>query len=184
MFHGPKRSAILEAAHRVVELESLNSPGTGLTVSVGKVAGGLASNVVAEQARLEFEIRFWEDAGLRQTLRRVKTDIASPKVPGCRSTLVPLKYRPPLPANRGTERMFRLIRHAGRLLGQEIREEHRRGGSDANWLSRAGIPSIDGLGPLGDLDCTEKEFIITETLFDRIGLTARILLERELWSLS
>jgi glutamate carboxypeptidase len=49
--------------------------------------------------------------------------------------------------------------------------------SDACWLSDAGIPTIDGLGPLGDGDFTPDEHIVAETLFQRIELTANLLLE-------
>ena len=57
-----------------------------------------------------------------------------------------------------------------------LSEEHRGRVSDANWLSHAGIPTLDGLGPVGDLDFTPDEYIETETLFERIRLTAHLLL--------
>jgi glutamate carboxypeptidase len=76
-------------------------------------------------------------------------------------------------------RLFNRIVALGQRLGQTIVEEKRGGVSDACWLSYAGIPTVDGLGPLGDNDFTRDEYIVTETLFQRIELTANLLLDMQ-----
>ena len=76
----------------------------------------------------------------------------------------------------GSRRLLDLVMQAGRQLGQTLVEEKRGGVSDACWLSHVGIPTMDGLGPLGDKDHSPDEYIITETLFQRIELTANLLL--------
>ena len=73
-------------------------------------------------------------------------------------------------------RLFNTIVAIAGALGQTIVEEKRGGVSDACILSHAGIPTIDGLAPLGDNDFTADEYIVTESLFDRIELTANLLL--------
>jgi glutamate carboxypeptidase len=87
-----------------------------------------------------------------------------------------LSYRPPLQPSAGSRALFERIREIAGRLNQNVAEEKRGGVSDANWLSHAGIPTVDGLGPLGDLDFTDQEYIVKETLFQRIELTAHLLL--------
>jgi glutamate carboxypeptidase len=60
-------------------------------------------------------------------------------------------------------------------LGQSVKTEERGGASDGNSLSEMGVPVIDGLGPVGDLDHSAEEYIVEESLYERIELTALLL---------
>jgi glutamate carboxypeptidase len=172
-----KVSAIEELAKKVLALEALNRPDKSVVANVGRVEGGLAANAVAEQASLDFEFRTW-DAGLQEETQAQVEDICRrPLVPGCRLSLEKLAYRPPMVMNETAQKMFTLIVELGRTLDQPISEEKRGGLSDGCWLAHVGIPTIDGLGPLGDGDFTPHEHIFTATLFDRIELAANLLLE-------
>jgi glutamate carboxypeptidase len=79
----------------------------------------------------------------------------------------------PTPASRS---LFARACGVAQALGLALAEERRGGVSDANWLMYAGVPTLDGLGPVGDLDFTEDEYIVKESLFERIELTAHLLL--------
>ena len=173
---GPKVSAVQELANKVLAIEALNRPDKSVVANAGKVQGGLAANAVAEQASMDFEFRFWDpelETGLRETVNRICNSIT---VAGCKTRLEQLSYRPPMQPSPAAMGLFRMIVALAAELGQTIVEEKRGGVSDACFLSHAGIPTIDGLGPLGDKDFTKEEYIVTETLFQRIELAANLLL--------
>jgi glutamate carboxypeptidase len=174
---GAKVSAVEELAHKILAIEALNASDRSIVANAGMAEGGLAANAVAERAVLEFEARYWDPAlreDIEARIRALSSEIA---VPGCLTTLTPLAGRPPMQPTPESIRLFDRIVDLARRLGQTISEEKRGGVSDACWLSQAGIPTVDGLGPLGDHDFTRDEYIVTETLFQRIELAANLLLE-------
>ncbi len=183
LYYGHKSSALLEVAHRIIWLESLNKSRDRLSLNVGRIEGGLATNIIPDNVKCNFEIRFWDEEELKKIEDMIKSKISKPVISGCALMLVKGKHRPPLNQNKGEKKLFNLVLKTASALGQKVVEEHRNGGSDASWLSIVGIPSIDGLGPIGDLDRTESEYIITETVFERIELTANILLSPELYGI-
>ncbi|HNS32709.1 MAG TPA: M20/M25/M40 family metallo-hydrolase [bacterium] len=182
LYYGPKKSALLEMAHRIIWLESLNQGRDKLSVNAGRIEGGLATNIVPDRVKCNFEIRFWDEKELKKNIDMIKSKLSEPVISGCVLELTEGKHRPPLSQGEGEKKLYRCVSRTASLLGQKVKEEHRNGGSDASWLSAAGVPSIDGLGPVGDLDRTEEEYIITETMFERIELTANLILSEDLYS--
>jgi glutamate carboxypeptidase len=174
---GPKVSAIEELANKIIAIESLNIPNGVLAVNVGRVEGGLAANAIAERATMDFEMRYWDEEIGRQAQDSIYALIDSSAVPGCKSSLEIVSHRPAMQPSPTSKRLFEVIVELGSKLGERIVEEKRGGVSDACLLSYSGIPTIDGLGPLGDNDFTPDEYIITETLFCRIELMANLLLK-------
>lgn len=175
LFHGRKSSALLEMAHRLVALEKLNRPGGRLSVNVGLAGGGTAYNAVPGEAKMTVEMRGWEESSLDRLAARVEASLAEPVVPGCRAKMRPVTSRPAMSPDRRARKLFRLAVDTASLLGRPLPEEKRRGGSDAGWLNRAGIPCLDGLGPIGDNDFTPQEYIEEDSLFHRIELVACLL---------
>ena len=173
---GRKVSAIEELAHKALAIESMNRADDRLRTNVGLVEGGLNPNKVAEKASLAFEMRYWTKEAGEEALQAVRDLIASPTVEGCTMEMSEISYRPPLQPSAGSMELFERVREIGKNLDQTIIEEKRGGVSDANWLSHVGIPVIDGLGPIGDLDFTEDEYIIKKALFERVELTTHVLL--------
>ena len=182
LYYGPKGSALLEMAHRLIWLESLNRGRNELSVNAGIAEGGLATNIVPGNAKCNFEIRFWDEKELERIERLIESGIKNPVVEGCKLKFLKGKHRPPLTRGQREKALFRLVAETASMLNLHVAEEYRNGGSDASWLSGIGVPSIDGLGPVGDLDRTEQEYILKETLFERIELTANLLLVPGLYS--
>src|SRR5690606_37160684 len=112
-------------------------------------------------------------------ITKIKKIAAKPVVPGCRVRLKQRTFRPPMRPDGAARKLFRLAEAVAADLGQKLPPEHRGGGSDASWLAYARIPVIDGLGPIGANDFTDQEYIETESLFQRIILTANLLLNLE-----
>ena len=172
-----KASAILELAGKILELESLNAILPGVSVNVGKIEGGLGPSTVPGRASALVDVR-WEDERHREALQKeIDRRVAVPSRLGCRTEFAVLNARPAMPLHDGTRALYSALRTAGNLLGAEIPSEHRRGTSDANFFGAAGIPTLDGLGPIGAEDHTPEECILVPSLKQRTALVALLLVD-------
>ncbi len=172
---GPKASAIVELARMVLALEELNDHERGIAINVGTIKGGIANNIVPDLARATFEFRFREEGAEKEILERIDGIVSSVATPGCSASLKSLHRRPCMVQVPGTEKLLATLTEAADALGQTVRTEDRGGASDGNFLSEMGVPVIDGLGPVGDLDHSPEEYILEQSLYDRIELTALLL---------
>lgn len=168
---GPKASAILELAHKIIALEDLNGV-AGATLNVGQVSGGIGPNTVPDLASAELDIRF-PDQRAQALIEEAAAELtARTVIPGTTAELSPTSGRPAMPQSDGNRRLYAIIRDQARLFGYDLPEELRSGVSDANFIGGLGVPVLDGLGPVGDLDHSELEFILKNSIFERIALTA------------
>ena len=175
VWEGPKASAILEIARMVQKLEALNDPEKRITLNVGRISGGTASNVIPEQAKAVFEYRFWDPETEEETLRKILSIVDHPETPGCRAEAKCHHMRPagcPVP---GSGQLFEMVSSAAVELDQAIDREERGGTSDLNFILDEGVPALDGMGPVGALDHSENEYILKESLFERVELTALVM---------
>ena len=141
-------SAISELAAQIGALDALADPARGVTVNVGLVEGGSRPNVVAEDARAVVDVRVQtaEDA------RRVGAAIRQLQ-PRDRRISLALSggfSRPPLERTTGVARLYGMARDVARALGRDLREGAAGGGSDGNFTAALGVPTLDGLGAVGD----------------------------------
>ena len=171
-----KVSAVEELAHKILAVEGVNRDDGSLVANVGRVEGGLLANCVADHAEMDFEFRYWHRSFETEVREMVNRLSGSVEVTGCRIETERLSHRPPMQPNAASRELYERIRRIGESLGIRIAEEKRGGVSDACWLSYVGVPTVDGLGPLGDHDHTPDEYIVTESLFQRIELTANLLI--------
>jgi glutamate carboxypeptidase len=168
---GAKASAILELAHKILALEGLND-GREITLNVGQITGGIGPNTVPELATATLDARFLTPDGqqrLEQSLARIA---AKGNVGGTSTTLSVQSGRPAMPQSEGNRRLWGIAREQAHLLGYDLPEELRSGVSDANFIAGLGVPVLDGLGPVGDLDHSDLEFILKDSLIARAALTA------------
>jgi len=172
-----KSSAILELANKIIQLESMNGILPGVTLNAGKIEGGLGPSTVPSQARCFFDLRWVEEEHRETLLQRIREEISHSFQPGCRTEMEILNWRPAMPLHPGTDEIYRMLLEAARSIGQDLPSEHRRGTSDANFFGSAGIPTLDGLGPVGSKDHTPEEFIKVSTLKERTTLLAVFLAE-------
>lgn len=174
---GQKVSSILELGRQVVKLESLNGRMDGLTVNVGQVSGGVGPNSIPEKAWASIDARFNDSDGYEFFRKRLEEFESQPAVEG-----VSIKYhrvagRPPMPVDSRNIELYNVVRDVGEFLGLTIDHEFRAGGSDANLAAAAGLPVLDGLGPLGDYDHSDREYMIKDSLLERCGLFSMLLIE-------
>ncbi|HSL75884.1 MAG TPA: M20 family metallopeptidase [Candidatus Limnocylindrales bacterium] len=170
------RSAILEAARVVRGLHALNGRWEGVTVNVGKIGGGTRPNVVAERCDLEVDVRSTTAEGLHTVEAAVREVAAATEVP---DTTVDVDVRVSwLPMER-LERSGRLVEHAQAIadrLGFAVPDTSTGGASDANTTSGMGVPTLDGLGPVGGNDHSPAEYLEVDSIVPRTTLLAGLLL--------
>jgi glutamate carboxypeptidase len=169
------RSAILEAARITTDLHALNGRWPGVTVNVGVIEGGTRPNVVADRCSLGVDVRAVTREGL-QTVEAAIAAVLVPKaVPGVRVKLSRSGRHWPM---ERLERSGRLVEHAVELaghLGFDLRDASTGGASDANTTAGMGVPTIDGLGPIGGLDHSPGEYLEVASIVPRTVLLAALI---------
>lgn len=176
-FAGPdKASAVLELAHKVIALEGLNNPQQKIVVNVGLVEGGIGPNSVAESAMALIDTRFLQQSDALETGEKIARIVAEQVIKGTTAELQATSSRLPMRQSAANRKLFRLIQKEGELLGISCREELRSGVSDANTMAEAGIPVVDGLGPIGDCDHSDREYMVRDSLPARAKLAALTIL--------
>lgn len=177
---GPdKPSAILEAAHKTIALEELNRP-PEILINVGLINGGMGPNSIAANAVLGVDVRFARPEDGDMLLQRIREISRTNKVANTSSEVRISSSRPPMKANQGIEKLYKLAHETARKYGLPLSAETRGGVSDANFIAAKGVPVLDGLGPCGDLDHSEQEYIIKKTMVERATLLAGCLIEAAL----
>jgi glutamate carboxypeptidase len=169
---GAKRSAVLEMAHKVLALEALNGCLPGTTLNVGRTEGGIGPCTVPGEARSLVDVRWLEDTQYEAVLGRIKDIASKPSCPGCSCRAEVLNHRPAMPASEGSKALYSTLEGAARAVGIPVASEHRCGTSDANFFGSAGIPTLDGLGPVCHDDHTARERISIPSLASRTILLA------------
>ena len=170
------RSAILEAARLIQALHGLNGRWPGVTVNVGVIQGGTRPNVVAERCELEVDVRSVTADGLHAVEAAIREIAAATEVP---DTTVETTLRVAWAPMEKLERSGRLVEHAQAVagaLGFEIADAATGGASDANTTSGMGVPTIDGLGPIGGNDHSPTEYLEVDSIVPRTTMLAGLLL--------
>ena len=163
-------SAVHELARQIVALEALQDLERGISVNVGVIGGGTQPNVVAEQARAIIDVRAptLEDASrvdeVFRTLR-ARADGVSIHIRGGFE-------RPPLERSVSVARLYELARAVAADLGRELGEVSTGGGSDGNLTAALGVPTLDGLGAVGEGPHALHEHIEIDAIPWRAALVA------------
>ncbi|MFM1652079.1 M20 family metallopeptidase [Brevibacillus sp. B_LB10_24] len=166
-------SAVDEMARQILFLHSLTDYSKGTTLNVGIAHGGNRVNVVAEQAELHVDLRVTSLAEAERISSLVTA--AKPHREGIIMTVEGGIERPPMERTEGTERLFNLAQEAAKELGFALTETAVGGGSDGNFTSALGIPTLDGLGAVGDGPHAEYEHVLIDQLPVRAALFAKLL---------
>jgi len=166
-------SAVLELARQIDHIASFTQLTRGITVNPGVVSGGTRSNVVAAEARAEIDIRVLrlkDAAGLTKKFLALK-----PYDKRCTIQVTGGLNRPPMERSAGIVQLFRTAQKLGREIGVQLEESITGGGSDGNFTAALGIPTLDGLGGVGEGAHAANECILTGRIADRTALLAKLL---------
>ena len=166
-------SAVLELAKLVQTISGFTKSERKLTVNCGVIAGGTRSNVVASEAHAQVDVRIakaTDAAYVEKLFRSLKVSD-----PHCRLTITGGINRPPIERKTGTIALYKKARSLAKELGFELDEAATGGGSDGNFTAALGVPTLDGMGAVGDGAHAAHESVVIEHLVPRTALLAAMI---------
>ena len=166
-------SAIVELSRQLLEVTKFTDLERGITVNPGVIYGGTRTNVVAAEAVAEIDIRIARIAD-GDALEKKFFGLKSFD-PGCTVEITGGINRPPMERTEGTVRLFELAKQQAGAMGMQLEEASTGGGSDGNFTSALGVPTLDGLGAVGEGAHASHESILLEELPRRTALLAALL---------
>jgi len=170
-------NAIEELAYHIPVLQKLTDYTTGTTINVGTIKGGSASNVVPERAELEVDFRISQMAEINRVVTAIQG--LQPVLNGARLEISGGLNRPPMEHNAAMVKTFEQARRLAAGIGLTLEEGSTGGGSDGNFTAGLGIPTLDGMGAVGDGAHAAHEHVVIASLADRAALLATILTQWE-----
>ena len=167
-------SAIRELARVVETVSGWTDLKRGLTLSVGVVGGGTKSNVIPAEAWAEVDARI----ALASDGPRIERKFTAlrPRDARCKITVTGGINRPPMERSRGTVRLYRKAQALAAELGLTLGEAATGGASDGNFTAALGIPTLDGMGAVGEGAHAPHESVIVDHLAPRTALLAGMLI--------
>ncbi|MBV8774896.1 MAG: M20/M25/M40 family metallo-hydrolase, partial [Deltaproteobacteria bacterium] len=167
------QSAILELARQILELSRLVDLRRGITLNVGKVMGGTRVNVVSAEAAAAVDVRVGTQADAEALARRIAA--LKPVNPLCKLTVTGGLNRPPMERTPQIANLYAKAANIAQGLGFELEEASVGGGSDGNFTAALGLPTLDGLGAVGEGAHSPEESILLSELPRRAALVAGLL---------
>ena len=168
-------NAVLEAAHKTVALAALNGRWPGVTCNVGVLRGGSRTNVVADRAVMQVEVRAATTAAFDQAMDEVGRIVAATTVEGATAKLLPAHRHPPMERTEAVAGLVAVAQEVARDLGFEVGEAATGGAGDANTTAAAGLATIDGLAPRGGEAHGPDEWLDLDSVVPRTALLAGLL---------
>jgi glutamate carboxypeptidase len=166
-------SAIVELARQIPRIAKFTQREQGITVNPGVISGGTRSNVVAAEAQVEVDVRverLKDAAALDKKFRALR-----PFDKRCSIQVDGGLNRPPMERSAGTRKLFEAARSFAKELGVKLEESLSGGGSDGNFTAALGVPTLDGLGGVGEGAHAANESILINRIADRTALLALLL---------
>jgi glutamate carboxypeptidase len=165
-------NAIQEIALQIACISEWNQPRLGTTVNAGLIEGGTRTNVIPENARVVIDVRATGAAGM-QTLER-KFRGLRPFLHGAKLHVRGGFNRPPM-ERKYSAALYAKARGLAREMGLRLGEAYAGGGSDGNFTAALGVPTLDGLGAVGEAAHSPDENILIRALPQRAALVASLL---------
>jgi len=165
-------NAVVEMARQIERIAGFTRLSQGITVSPGVIQGGTRSNVVPAECHIEVDVRVPRAAAQRYLERQFAS--LKPFDRRCTVEVDGGLNRPPLERSAGVRQLFRTAQKLGAELGVALEESSSGGGSDGNFTAALGVPTLDGLGAVGEGAHAPHESILINRIADRTALLAKL----------
>ena len=170
-------NAILELAHQIVQFQSLHGWHEGVTINVGRISGGTATNVVPDYAEVHIDLRFHHKEDRVATEQLWREMMQQKQVSGADLVLeADSDNRDPMVCTPGNLMLAHRAQEVAQQLGFTVNHAATGGISDANYASDFGFPALDGLGPIGGLDHSPNEYLELSSVAPRAALLAGLMI--------
>jgi glutamate carboxypeptidase len=165
-------NAIEEMAHQIAHISRWNQPRRGITVNTGVIEGGTRTNVIPERARALVDLRAARVEDMRALERKFRA--LRPILPGANLEVRGGFNRPPM-ERKMSAALYAKARALSKEMGMTLGEAFVGGGSDGNFTAALGVPTLDGLGAVGENAHSPRENIVIRALPARATLLAGLL---------
>ena len=165
-------NAIVELSRQIEKIAGFTDLSRGLTVNPGVITGGTRSNVVPAEAMVEVDIRIArlrDETSLTKKFQSLKTFDKR-----CRLEITGGLNRPPMERSKGIVALYCLAQEEANKFGVQLEESMTGGGSDGNFTAALGVPTLDGLGAVGEGAHAMNESLLTNRIADRTALLAAL----------
>ena len=169
------RSAITELAHWVLALNELNDYEKGTTLNVGVAQGGSTVNVVPDSAKASVDFRFRTEKEYMRVQDRLQELLQGSFVEGVTAHMTEEHLRQPMSPTDKTEKLCRLVERIGKEINLNITWAKTGGGSDGNTTAALGVPTLDGLGPVGGKSHSVEEYLEIPSIEPRLKLLTELI---------
>ncbi len=166
-------SAVLELARQLERIADLTNLKRGITVSPGVIAGGTRRNVIPALAEAQIDVRVPRLRDAERIDRRLRG--LQPLDRRCRLVVEGGLNRPPMERSPAIAKLFRLAKRLAKDLAVDLQESATGGGSDGNFTAALGVPTLDGLGAVGEGAHARNESVQMDRLADRTALLAKLI---------
>ena len=169
-------NAIEEIAHQVIAVEAMTDYDIGTTANVGVISGGTRPNVVPAEARIEINVRAWtkvNQAAIHEQMMNLKAAHPEAEIVVEGGVGVPPMERSPEIAA-----LFKRAQALAAEMGIALEEGKTGGGSDGNKTAALGVPTLDGMGMVGEGGHAVNEYGEISSLPERAAIMAAMLRER------
>ncbi|MFZ3212338.1 MAG: M20 family metallopeptidase [Terriglobales bacterium] len=170
---GQGASAVLELARQLLVIEKFTDRKRGITVNPGVIRGGTRTNVVAGEATAEVDARVSQSKDIAYLDKKFRS--LKPFDQRCQVEITGGIGRPPMERSKKGVALFTLARRLAKELGWELEEASVGGGSDGNFTAALGIPTLDGLGAVGEGAHARHESVVIAEMPRRAALLARLI---------
>ena len=166
-------SAISELAWQLEKVRGFTELDRGLTVNAGVIRGGTRTNVIAAEAEAEIDVRIARAKDAARIDRRFCALRVRDR--GCVLHVEGGMNRPPMERSRATVALFKRAATLGARMGFELAESSTGGGSDGNFTAALGVPTLDGMGAVGEGAHASHESVLVRDLIPRTALLAEMI---------
>ncbi len=165
-------NAVHELASQISRIEKWNDPRSGVTINADIIEGGSRTNVIADRAKATLDLRAWKVSDMRALEKKLHA--LKPVHRGAKLELHGGFDRPPL-ERKHSAALFTRAKSLASQMGLSLGEAAAGGGSDGNFTAALGIPTLDGLGAVGDGAHSTHEHVVLKTMPERAALLAALL---------
>lgn len=171
------RNAIVEMAHKILELNALTNLELGTTVSTTIIKGGTVPNGIPPECGIDVDVRYEIEAERNRVIAAFKEIAANTHIDGCTTTFAYNEYMAPFETTQNGVALANFVAtvSADSALG-DMSQTRLGGGSDASYITMAGVPTVCSMGVRGEFNHTDKEYAVVESLFERSILLSQVVL--------
>ncbi len=165
------RSAILEIAHKIIDVQNLTDKEKGISFNVGVMQGGKTSTAVPDYAKIDIDVRYKDPDDLPGILERLQAVGTKTYVEGTATQVTFMEGIKPMKTTEGVLQLFELVKRTSEENGFGTPYAKYVGGaSDSAYSILGGVPTVCSMGVKGGRNHSPEEFAIVETLFERTKL--------------